>query len=88
VKIVRLWEEAWERKKLTPQGDPIQESRLAAKYQGLKFYDIDWDNNKVMIIHRMGFRKERGKNKCDVFAIVLGFNVKFPNDSPNNGAFL
>ena len=52
VRIVRLWEETWERKKLTPRGDPILEARLTAKYQGFKFY--------VLTIHKMALRKEKG----------------------------
>ncbi len=52
VQIVRLWEETWEHKKLTPQGDPILEATLTAKYQGLKLYDIN-NGNKVLTIHGM-----------------------------------
>jgi hypothetical protein len=35
-----------------PGGDPILEARLTAKYQGLKYYDID-NGNKVLTIHKM-----------------------------------
>ena len=87
VRNVRLWEETWERKKLTPWGDPILQAQLTAKYQGLKFYDIDSDDNKVMTAHRMVFRKERGDNRYDVFAIMPGFNHELPDDSPDNDAF-
>jgi hypothetical protein len=83
LRIVRLWEETWERKKLSPRGDPILEARLTAKYQGLKLYDID-NGNTVLTIHRMALRKERGNNKYDVFAILPGFNHEHPDDSEVN----
>ena len=83
LRIVRLWEETWERKKLLPRGDPILEARLTAKYQGLKLYDID-NGNTVLTIHRMALRKERGNNKYDVFAILPGFNHELPDDSEVN----
>jgi hypothetical protein len=86
VRILRLWQETWERKKGGPRGDTILEARLTAKYQGLKFYDIDADN-RVMIAHRMVFRKERGTNTYDVFATLPGFNVELPDDSQENDDF-
>ena len=87
VQIVRLWEETWECKKLSPQGDAILEAQQTVKYQGLKFYDIDSDDSKVMTVHRMVFRKERGQNTYDIFAIMPGFNVELPDDSPENDVF-
>ena len=87
VQIVRLWQETWERKKIGPRGDAILEARQTAKYQGLKFYDIDSADNRVMTAHRMVFRKERGQNTYDVFATMPGFNVELPDDSPENDAF-
>ena len=86
VRILRLWQEKWERKKVGPRGDTILEARLTAKYQGLKFYDIDSDN-RVMTARRMVFRKERGTNTYDVFATLPGFSVEFPDDSVENDAF-
>ena len=81
--VVNDKEETWERKKLSPRGDPILEARLTAKYQGLKLYDID-NGNTVLTIHRMALRKERGNNKYDVFAILPGFNHEHPDDSEVN----
>ena len=86
VRIVRLWEETWECKKLTPWGDPILEARLTAKYQGLKFYDIN-NGNKVLTIHKMALQKERGNNKYEAFAIHPGFNHKIPDESEINDSF-
>jgi hypothetical protein len=86
VRILRLWQEKWERKKVGPRGDTILEARLTAKYQGLKFYDIDSDN-RVMTARRMVFRKERGTNTYDVFATLPGFSVEFPDDSVENDVF-
>ncbi len=65
----------------------ILEARQTAKYKGLKFYDIDSEDNRVMTARRMVFRKERGQNTFDVFATMPGFNVKLPDDSPENDAF-
>ena len=76
MRIVRLWEETWEHKKLTPRGDPNLEARLTAKYQGLKLYDMDNGN-----------RKERGNNKYEAFAIHPGFNHEFPDESEINDSF-
>ncbi len=86
VQIVR-WEETWERKKLTPWGDPILQAWLTARHQDLKFYDMDSDNNNMMTAHKMVFRKERGENRYDVFAIMPGFNHELPVVSPDNVAF-
>ncbi len=41
----------------------------------------------MMTVHRMVFRKERGQNTYDIFAIMPGFNVKLPDGSPENDAF-
>ena len=87
VRIVRLGHETWEHKMIGPRGDAILEARQTAKYQGLKFYDIDLDDNRVMTAHRMVFRKERGQNTYDVLATIPGFNVELPDDSPENDAF-
>ena len=84
---MRLWEETWERKKRTTRGDPILEARLTAKYQGLKLYeDID-NGNKVLTIHRMALRKERGNNKYEAIAILPGINQEIPEKSEINDAF-
>ena len=51
VGIVRLWEETLEQKKIGPQGkNAILEAKLTAKYQGLKFYGIDSEDNKLLTI--------------------------------------
>ncbi len=52
----------------------------------MKFYDID-NGNKVLTIHRMTLRKERGKNKYEAFAILPGFNQEVPENSEINDAF-
>ena len=57
VRILRLWEERWEQKKVGPQGDVILEAHLTKKYQGLHFYDID-NNNGVMTVQKMIFVKK------------------------------
>jgi hypothetical protein len=41
VRILRLWQEKWELKKIGPNGDLILEACLTKKYKGLKFFDID-----------------------------------------------
>ncbi len=87
VQIVRLWEESWEQKKIGPRGDAIPEAKLTAKYQGLKFYDIDSDDNKILTVHRMVFRKERAKNSYYVFGIFPGFNHDLPDDSTQNDLY-
>ena len=87
VQIVRLWEETWERKKIGPQGNVILEAKLTAKYQGLKFYDIDSEDKKLLTVHRMVFRKERAKNRYDVFGIMPGFNHDLPDDSVQNDPY-
>ncbi len=83
---VRLWEETWEQKKVGPLRDAILEAQLTAKYQGLMFYNIDSDDNKVMTVHRMVFWKERAKNRYDVFGIMPGFNHELSDDSAQNDA--
>jgi len=74
VRIVRLWEETWEQKKIGPQGNAILEAKLTAKYQGLK----------LLTVHRMVFWKERAKNRYNVFGIMSGFNHDLPDDSVQN----
>jgi hypothetical protein len=86
VRNVRLWEETWEQKKVGPLRDAILEAQLTAKYQGLMFYNIDSDDNKVMTVHRMVFWKERAKNRYDVFGIMPGFNHELSDDSAQNDA--
>ncbi len=87
MQIVRLWEETWEQKKVGYWGDAILEAKLTAKYQGLKFYEIDSDNNKVMDVHRMVFWKEHAKNRYDVFGIMPGFNHYLPDDRVQNDPY-
>jgi hypothetical protein len=86
MRIVRLWEETWESKQIAPRGDTIQEARLLAKYEGLKFYDVDNDN-RIMTAHKMIFRKERGKNRYDIFATMPGFNHELPDDCAENDPY-
>jgi hypothetical protein len=86
MRIVRLWEETWERKKLPPRGDVLHEARLLAKYKGLKFFDADNDN-RIMTIHKMAFRKERGRNRYDIFAIMDGFNLELPDQCEENDPY-
>lgn len=56
-RILRLWKERWEKKKLTGQpshGNNIMEGRLIKKYCGLKFYDVSsfgQDTEWVVKIH-------------------------------------
>ena len=52
VRIVRLWQEWWELKKVGPQGNAILEAHLTKKYQGLKFYDMG-KRNRVMTVKRL-----------------------------------
>jgi len=44
VRILRLWKEKWELKKIGPQGNQLLEARLMSKYGGLKLCDIDEGN--------------------------------------------
>ena len=38
-------------------------------------------------MHRMVFRKERAKNRYDVFGIIPGFNHDLPDDSVQNDPY-
>ena len=87
MQIVRLWEETWEQKKIGPQGHAILEAKLTAKYQGLKFYDIDSEDNKLLTVHMMVFGKEHAKNRYDIFGIIPGFNHNLPVDSVQNDPY-
>jgi hypothetical protein len=86
VKILRLWQEWWEQKKVGPQGHQILEARLTKKNQGLKFCDID-KNNKVMTVHKMIFQKQHGNNAYHVFETLPGFNCQLPDDNTPNNAY-
>ena len=86
VRILRLWQEWWELKKVGPQGDAILEACLTKKYQGLKFYDMD-KGNRVMTVKRMFFQKQQGNNAYYVFATMLGFNCELPDDDKANDAY-
>ncbi len=55
-RILRLWQERWEREKIGPNGSSILEARQTKKYKGLKFVDIN-ENNKVMTAHNILFQK-------------------------------
>ena len=87
VRIMRLWEDTWEQKKVGPWGDPILEAKLTAKYQGLKFYNIDSEDNMALTEHRMVFWKERAKNRYDAFGIMPGFNRDLLDDSAQNDTY-
>ena len=41
VRIVRFWEETWEKKEVGPNGHARIESRLVRKYSGLQWLDLD-----------------------------------------------
>ena len=86
VRILRLWVEQWEQKKLGPQGNQMLEARLTKKYQGLKFCDID-SNNRVMTIFKMVFVKKRGDNAYHVFATLPGFNSELPHEYGANDPY-
>jgi len=85
VRILRLWRETWEKKKIGPKGDQILEARLMAKYGDLKLIDVD--SNKTYTIDRMHFEKKRGKNTYFACAITEGFNRELPLDHESNFAF-
>ena len=86
MRIVTLWEETWERKKIAPRGDTIHEAQLLAKYKDLTFFDTD-NENRIMTIHKMAFRKERWRNRYDIFTIMAGFNHKLPDDCAENDPY-
>jgi hypothetical protein len=69
VRILRLWMEQWELKKIGLQGNHLLEARLMCKYEGLKFCDID-EGNRVMTVHGMMFVKQRGNNAYHMFACL------------------
>jgi len=73
VRILRLWKEKWELKKIGPQGNQLLEARLMSKYGGLKFCDID-EGNRVMTVIKMVFVKQRGKNAYHAFATLPGYD--------------
>jgi hypothetical protein len=85
VRILRLWRETWEKKKIGPKGDQILEARLMAKYGDLKLIDVD--SNKTYTIDRMHFEKQRGKNTYFACAILEGFNHELPRDHESNFEF-
>jgi hypothetical protein len=86
VRVLRLWQERWELKKVGPQGDSILEARLSKKYRGLKLFDIN-ENNRVMTVHKMVFQKKRGNNAYHVFATMDGFNDQLKDDDEANDAY-
>ncbi len=86
MRFLRLWQERWELKKLGPHGNSILEAHLTKKYQGLKFYDID-ENNKVMMVHKMCFQKQRGNNAYHIFVTMDGFNDKLPANDVGNDEY-
>jgi hypothetical protein len=84
VRILRLWQEGWELKRVGPQGDWILEGCLTKKYQGLKFHDFN-ENNRVMTVHKMIFQKQSGNNAYHVFATLPWFNGHLPDvDAAND----
>ena len=67
-------------------GVTCEEARLTKKYKGLKFVDIDEENNKVMTVHKMIFQKKRGNNLYHVFATMDGFNYALKDEDEENDA--
>jgi hypothetical protein len=86
VRILRLWQERWEREKIGPNGSSILEARQTKKYKGLKFVDIN-ENNKVMTAHNILFQKKRGNNAYLVFATMDGFNDVLKDEDEANDAY-
>jgi len=86
VRVLRLWQEMWELKKVGPQCDSILEAHLTKKYRGLQFLDIN-ENNMEMTVHKMISQKRRGDNAYHVFAMMDGFNDKLQDDDEANDAY-
>ena len=60
MRIFHAWFETWEKRKLSPTGDPIFDLRILRKYGGLKW--IYYDNKftiQVVNPNKMSFNKQR-----------------------------
>jgi hypothetical protein len=86
VRILRLWKEQWELKKIGPQGNQLLEARLMNKYGGLKLCDID-EGNRVMTVTKIIFEKQRGKNAYHVFTTLPGYDPAIGDNEEANDPY-
>jgi hypothetical protein len=70
---VRLWMEGWESHVKGSQEDVRLRERLMQKYENLKLYDKDNDN-QLLTCHRAYFQKKRGANRYCIFAVMEGYD--------------
>ena len=79
VRIVRFWEETWEKKEVGPNGHARLEARIVRKYSGLQW--LDPDNTVNSYSHRtthpdqVYFEKKRGNNRYHIFALRDGYDL-------------
>ncbi|KAL7532944.1 hypothetical protein ACHAWF_009154 [Thalassiosira exigua] len=74
-KVLRAWEENWEKKKIGPGGDEILEARLIRKYEGLQWLDPDNGyTRRTSHPNQMYFNKARGQNKYYIIGAFDGFD--------------
>ena len=75
VRVIRAWQETWEKKRIGPQGDSVFQTRLVRKYGGLKWLDPD-DGDSLRTAHpeQMFFEKKKGNNQYHVFAMKAGYD--------------
>ena len=69
VRVLRAWQESWEKRKVDPKGDSIFQARLVWKYGGLCWTDPD-DGDTFRTAHpdQIFFQKKKGNNQCQVFS--------------------
>ena len=86
LRILRLWQERWELKKIGPQGNQLLEARLMNKYGGLKLCDID-EGNRVMTVTKIVFEKQRGKNAYNAFTTLPGYDPTIGDNEEANDPY-
>ena len=75
VRVLRAWQEGWEKRKVGPQGDSIFQARLVRKYGGLCWTDPDHgDTLRTAHPDQMFFQKKKGNNQYHVFAMKDGYD--------------
>ena len=71
----RAWEETWEKKKIDPKGEKVQETRLLRKYGGLKWLNLD--NNMVFTARadEMIFEKNVGTTSIMSLELLMAMTL-------------
>ena len=82
VRMLRNWQETWEKKKLGPTGDVMLHAKLKVKYVGLKL-DKNEGEHRIFTVHEVHFLRETRRKYYWIVAVLTEFDTTMSLDDDN-----